>query len=73
MSGTAFKITVDWNKCGSLGQCEFEAPDVFTINDKGLLEVNETPDASQREAVEAAVRRCPTGAITLQEMTEGTE
>lgn len=68
MSG-AFRITVDRDKCGSLGQCEFEAPAVFSINDSGTLEFDATPDVAQREAVEAAVRRCPTGAISIVEET----
>ncbi|MGH1369513.1 MAG: ferredoxin [Maritimibacter sp.] len=64
MSG-AFKVIVDWDKCGSLGQCEFEAPEVFQINDAGKLEVADAPAPSQRNAVEEAVRRCPTGAISI--------
>jgi ferredoxin len=61
------KILVDWDKCESHGQCEFAAPDVFSINDEGDLDVlDETPDDSLRSSVEEAIRRCPTRAITLE-------
>jgi ferredoxin len=62
------KILVDWDKCESHGQCEFAAPEVFSINDDGELDLlQELPDESERGAVEEAVRRCPTRAITLEE------
>lgn len=61
----SMKITVDWNLCEAHGQCEFAAPDVFTINDEGVLELNETPDESERARVEQAIRRCPTRALSL--------
>ena len=60
-----FRIVVDWNACVGQGQCEFAAPNVFTINDEGKLELNETPDEAERKAVEQAIRRCPTRALSL--------
>lgn len=60
------RINVDWDLCEAHGQCEFAAPEVFTINDEGDLEVlDETPDESQRSNVEQAVRRCPTRALEI--------
>ena len=60
------RINVDWDLCEAHGQCEFAAPEVFTINDEGDLEVlDETPDESQRSHVEQAVRRCPTRALEI--------
>ena len=59
------KIVVDWELCVGHGQCEFAAPDVFTINDQGKLELDETPDDSERSGVEQAIRRCPTRALSL--------
>jgi ferredoxin len=61
------KIDVDWNLCEGHGQCEFAAPDVFTINEEGTLELNETPDESERSNVDQAIRRCPTRALSLAE------
>ncbi|MET0887833.1 MAG: ferredoxin [Mycetocola sp.] len=59
------KIVVDWELCVGHGQCEFAAPDVFQINDAGVLELNENPDESERADVEQAIRRCPTRALSL--------
>jgi ferredoxin len=60
------KIEVDWDLCEGHGQCEFAAPEVFTINDDGDLEVlNEKPDEPERVHVEQAVRRCPTRALEI--------
>ncbi|WP_213575633.1 ferredoxin [Rhodococcus sp. USK13] len=61
------KIHVDWNLCEGHGQCEYAAPDVFTINDDGELTViDETPKEGQRKAVEQAVRRCPVRALEIE-------
>jgi ferredoxin len=60
------KITVDRDLCASHGQCEFAAPQVFSINDEGDLEVlDASPPESERPAVEQAVRRCPSNALSL--------
>ncbi|MFI7167150.1 ferredoxin [Rhodococcus erythropolis] len=61
------KVHVDWDLCEGHGQCEYAAPDVFTIDDDGQLEVlDETPEESQRKEVEQAVRRCPVRALVLE-------
>lgn len=60
------KVLVDWDLCEGHGQCEFAAPDVFTIDDDGELEVLDvSPPASERRAVQQAVRRCPTRALAI--------
>jgi ferredoxin len=60
------RVLVDWDLCEGHGQCEFAAPEVFTINDDGDLDVlDETPPESERAGVEQAVRRCPTRALSL--------
>lgn len=62
------KVVVDWDLCEGHGQCEYAAPDVFTINDDGDLEVlDETPDEGQRKPVEQAVRRCPVRALSIED------
>lgn len=62
------RVVVDWEACESHGQCEFAAPEIFSINDDGDLDVlNETPPESERANVEQAVRRCPTRALSLSE------
>jgi len=60
------KVVVDWDLCEGHGQCEFAAPHLFTINDDGDLDVlDETPPESERAALEQAVRRCPTRALSV--------
>lgn len=60
------RIQIDWDLCEGHGQCEFAAPDVFTINDDGDLDIlDETPGEDQRANVEQAVRRCPTRALAI--------
>jgi ferredoxin len=62
------KIAVDWEKCTGLGLCEAAAPAVFEIDEEGQLMVL-TPQvpADQLEVVEAAVKGCPTQALSLVE------
>jgi len=46
--------------------CELEAPAVFSVPRKGKVTVTDPrPPEAQRAAVEAAVRYCPTQALTL--------
>jgi sterol 14-demethylase len=46
--------------------CESEAPQVFSVSKKGELTVlDPTPPATQRAAVEAAVKYCPTHALSI--------
>lgn len=62
----SFKVVVDMDLCQNHGQCAFAAPEVFQINDEGVLVVlNEEPDESQRAACEDAADVCPVQAITI--------
>lgn len=62
----SFKVVVDMDVCQNHGQCAFAAPEIFEINDEGVLVVlNETPDESQRAAAEDAADVCPVQAITI--------
>ncbi len=63
------RIRVDSDLCQGHGACVQEAPTVFAL-DPGTNQVvllEEHPDESLRAAIEAAVRYCPTGALTLAE------
>lgn len=69
------RIRVDSDLCQGHGACVQEAPTVFAL-DPGtqqvvVLEVH--LDESLRAAVEAAVRYCPTGALTLEEDGGGSD
>jgi ferredoxin len=62
------KVVVDMGKCDLHGLCVESAPEVFQIGDDGELHVLiETPPESLRAKVTAAVRECPTGAISIEE------
>ena len=62
------KVVVDLSICDLHGLCVEAAPEVFEIGDDGELHVrNETPPEGLRAKVDAAVRGCPTSAISIEE------
>lgn len=61
------KIHVDMDKCQHYGQCVFEAPDIFKLNEDDKLEYVATADDSRRADIESAIDVCPMQAITLQD------
>jgi ferredoxin len=64
----AFRIVVDRQLCQGHGVCMGESPEVFDVTREGKLSVlNERPPTTLREQVEAAVKYCPTGALSLVE------
>lgn len=59
------RVTVNLATCQHMGQCAFEAPAVFRLDDDGRL-VHETEvDEGLREQVGLAAELCPTQSITL--------
>ena len=63
------RVRADLDLCQGHGMCVLEAPDVFALDPKAdqvRLLVAE-PDESQRAAVSAAVRYCPTTALALDD------
>ena len=62
------RIVVDTQLCQGHAVCMGEAPDVFKVARDGTLTVlQESPPDALRTQVEAAVRYCPTGALSLLE------
>jgi len=62
------KVIVDRDLCQGHGVCESEAPAVFAVNKKGILEIlDETPAHDLRAQVEAAVSFCPTHALRIED------
>ena len=60
------RITVDRDLCQGHGVCESEAPDVFGVGkDHQVVILEAAPPESRRPAVEAAVRFCPTHALSI--------
>jgi len=60
-------VDVDMDKCQHYGQCVFEAPDIFKLNENDKLEFVATADDSQLSEVESAVDVCPMQAISIVE------
>ena len=60
-------INVDMDKCQHYGQCVFEAPDVFKLNDDYKREFVATADDSRRSDIESAGDVCPMQAISIVE------
>ena len=59
------KVEVDMEKGQHYGQCVFEAPTVFKLNEDDKLEYVGEVDDSERDNVEAAVDICPMQAIRI--------
>ena len=59
------KVYVDMEKCQHYGQCTFEAPTVFALNDDGKLEYIGEVDDALADQVEAAADVCPMQAIEI--------
>ena len=61
------KIDVDMDTCQNYGQCVFEAPTIFRLNDNEELEYVAQADDDLRGEVEAAIDVCPMQAIRIVE------
>jgi ferredoxin len=60
------RIEVDLDFCQGHALCQLEAPEIFVVPAKGLVEIADAePPESARARVEAAVRYCPTRALRL--------
>jgi len=63
------KIIADRSKCVGAGQCVMVARRLFGQSpDDGLVVINvESPDESERDLVELALRSCPSLALKVDE------
>jgi ferredoxin len=60
------RIEVDADLCQGHAMCELEAPGVFSVPRRAKVTVlDPAPPETERAAVEAAVRYCPTQALKL--------
>ena len=60
------RVAVDRELCVGSGSCEMLAPDVFEVDDDGVLAVLvPQPADDDVPAVRDAVQACPTRALTL--------
>ena len=62
-----YRVVVDRDLCQGHAVCQSEAPAVFSVSKKGELTVLDyKPPDDDREAVERAVRECPTHALCIE-------
>jgi ferredoxin len=63
------RIKVDWDLCQGHGACRSEAPEVFDVDrERQQVVVKlERPPEALHEKVRAAVRYCPTLALSIEE------
>ena len=60
------RIVVDFDLCESNALCMAAAPEVFEVREDNFLYIlQENPPPELRSKVEAAVRGCPTKAISI--------
>jgi ferredoxin len=60
------RIIIEESLCQANGQCALAAPEIFEVRDDlAVVRAGGTPQ-EHRQAVETAVRRCPTGAIRVE-------
>ncbi len=65
---SGWRIVVDRDLCQGHAVCQSEAPDVFQVSKAGELTVlDDRPPDDARAAAEAAVRFCPTHALSIDE------
>jgi len=61
------RIVMDYDLCQGHAVCMGEAPEVFKVDDDGMLTLlQEEPPERLREKVELAAKYCPTGAILIE-------
>ncbi len=62
------KIVVDFDKCNSNAACQAAAPEIFEVREDNFLYIlDENPGEEHRAKAEAAVRACPTRAISIED------
>jgi ferredoxin len=60
------RIEADLDLCQGHAMCELEAPGVFAVPRRGKVQILDAAPAERlRVDVEAAVRHCPTRALTI--------
>lgn len=58
-------VHVDREKCEGFGFCEQAAPDVFHLDDDGVLSIEQSALAGSAQTVTAALRVCPVAALRI--------
>ena len=61
---TRLQVEVDRDLCLGSGNCVFEAPGAFELDDDGIASVLDAAAAPEQKVLDAA-RKCPARAITV--------
>ncbi|MEV4375527.1 ferredoxin [Streptosporangium sp. NPDC049644] len=62
------RVVLDPDLCQGHAECEFAAPEVFSVPRRGVVEIlRDTPPPPLLDAVREAVRNCPTRALRLED------
>ncbi len=59
------EVIVDFDRCEGHALCTVTAPEVFSLDQRGLLRVVDRPGPEHRAAVEQSVQMCPALAISV--------
>ncbi|HLS76363.1 MAG TPA: ferredoxin [Nocardia sp.] len=60
------KLIADRNRCEGHGMCEALAPDLFRVDDDGIVTIaTDAVAEADRDLVELAVDSCPVQALSL--------
>ena len=59
------EVSVDRARCAGHGVCEALRPDIFELDDAGMVHVVGEPQEGDRKDLEDAVHQCPEQALTL--------
>lgn len=63
-----YRVELDADLCQGHAMCELEAPDVFSVPKRGVVDIlHPEPPDDLRDAVELAVDMCPTRALSITE------
>ncbi len=63
-----YRVVLDEDLCHGHAMCELEAPEVFQVPKRGVVEIVDPEPADElRDAVETAVEMCPTRALSIEE------
>ena len=64
----SYTVKADLDLCQGHAMCELEAPDVFKVPKRGVVEIlDPEPPDELRDDVERAVEMCPTRALSITE------
>ena len=62
------KVVADYDLCQGHAECTVEAPEVFALGDNDQVTIlDASPPPLLAEKVHAAVRFCPTHALSIEE------